>query len=700
MPRSPALVLAIALLALPLGAGQTEAQGQARAATAAAPLASPLPPARPRASPLPQAQQQAPQARQPAPPPRQAALPVTGDGGLRRALAQGRAGNWAQAAATAAAAGPVAVAVVEWHRLRAGEGDWRDVARFAAAHPDWPGLAQKRARGEESLSAAWPGAQAVIDWFGGRAPATGDGVVTLVRALVEAGRRDEAERVAVRAWREMVLSEGQEAALLARFGAALAAHHGERLDMLLWRNARAAAERQAARMGGGHRALAAARLGLRARADGVNALIAAVPASLAGDPGLAFERFDWRMDRQLHDSAAELLLERSAAGTLGRPEAWARGRTFLARQALASGDARRAYRLAAGHGLDDGAQFADLEWFAGWVALRWLNDPGTALRHFERLRVRVGSPISLARAGYWEGRAHEVMGNAEAARLAFAFAAEHQTAFYGLLAAERAGIAMSPLLAGDPPAPSTAAGRIAREPLLQAALLLRAAGEWHTARTFFLALAGRLDAAELAALGDLALEIGEPNWAVNVSKQAANREIVLVRAGFPLTWLDRADLPVPNDLVLAIARRESEFDPAVVSPADARGLMQVLPGTGAMMARRLDIAFDPARLTTDPVFNARLGAAYLRELKSEFGPSLALVAAGYNAGPGRPRAWVQERGDPRGMDHDALIDWIERVPFAETRNYIMRVAESLYVYRARLNGGPVPIRLTDALRGR
>ncbi len=665
MPRRVALALAV--LIAPLAPVTGLAQSAAQAASPVAPLVSPR-------------------------------APLRADGVTGRALAAGRAGDWARARALAEPAGPVAVALVEWHRLRAGEGDWRDIARFAAAQPDWPGVAGLRNRGEASLSERYPGAEAVIGYFEGRAPATGDGAVTLVRALVEAGRDSEAEAVAVRAWRELALSEGQEAALIARFGAALDGHHAERLDMLLWQGARAGAGRQAARMGAGHRALAAARLALRAREDGVNGLINAVPAALADDPGLAFERFDWRMNRRLHDTAGDLILERSEAGTLGRPEAWARGRAFLARQALAAGDARRAYRLAAGHGLDDGASFADLEWFAGWVALRWLDDPATALRHFQRLRVRVGSPISLGRAGYWEGRAHEAMGDTEAARLAYAFAAEHQTAFYGLLAAERIGLPMDPVLAGEPP--RAAARDLAGTPLLQAALLLRGAGEWHAARSFLLALARQLDGPGLAALGEVTLALGEPNWAVNVSKLAATREEVLVRAGFPLTSLGEADLPAPSDLTLAIARRESEFDPAVVSPANARGLMQVLPGTGEMMARRLGIGFQESRLTTDPEFNARLGAAYLAQLIDEFGPALTLVTAGYNAGPGRPRNWVRDLGDPRRMDRDALVDWIERVPFAETRNYIMRVAESLYVYRARLNGGPVEIRLYDDLRGR
>lgn len=620
---------------------------------------------------------------------------------LALALETGRAGDWSAAARQVAPAGPRAAALLEWHRLRAGEGDWRAAQRFSAAHPDWPDLGRILTIAEAGLAETAP-AQAIVDFFAGRPPATGAGAVALVTALAITGERDDAAAAARHAWVSLSLSAEQEDALRAAQGAALAAVDAERLDMLLWRHRRSEAERQAARMGGGWPALAAARLALAARETGVDARIAAVPADLADDPGLAFERFDWRMNRRLHDTAADLILERSAAGTLGRPEAWARGRAFLARQALAAGDARRAWQLAAGHGLVAGAAFADMEWFAGFVALRHLGDPATALGHFRRLRVGVSTPISLSRAAYWEGRAHQALDDPLNAAAAYAFAAEHQTSFYGQLAAERAGLPMDPALAGTAP-PAPAAPEIAGAPLLESALLLRTAGEWHLARRFFLHLAGSLPDAALPGLGDLALALDEPNWAVQLARGAAARgtgtSAELVRAAFPLTWMAGATLPVPVELALAIARRESEFDPQVVSPANAQGLMQLLPGTGRLMADRLGRDFDAAQLRDDPAFNVALGAAYLEQLREEFGPALALVAAGYNAGPGRPRRWIAELGDPRLMDDDALTDWIEHVPFAETRSYIMRVAETLQVYRARLAGGPVPWTLTETLRG-
>jgi soluble lytic murein transglycosylase len=367
---------------------------------------------------------------------------------------------------------------------------------------------------------------------------------------------------------------------------------------------------------------------------------------------------------------------------------------------MGEGAFQRAYELAALHGLQDGTSFVDLEWLAGFIALVHLQKPDIALNHFRALRVRVSSPISLGRAGYWEGRAHEARGDAIAALAAYEFAAEHQSSFYGQLAADRLGLVLDHAIGVPRAYPNWRETPLAQSDLLAAALALRDAGRWQEARRFVLSLARTLsDEAQFGALGDLLLALGEPNLALNVAKIAVQAEILLPDAYFPVTDLAQGRFDVPMDLVKAIARRESEFDPAVVSSADARGLMQVLPGTAQMMARKLGVPFDASTLTRDAALNARFGAAYLDDLRKEFGPSLALVAAGYNAGPGRPRQWIQSLGDPRDPSVD-IVTWVESVPFAETRNYIMRVAESQVVYRALLAGQPQRPEVDKLLRGK
>lgn len=591
-------------------------------------------------------------------------------------------------------AGPIGARIAEWRHLRAAGTDLAALDRFLTDHPHWPNIDQIQRRAE-LLLADLPD-DAALRFFATRPPVSTAGWVILARALAASGATDGAVAIARRLWRESPLTEGEAQALMDRFGPQLADLHEVRLTEMLWQSAADDARRLIPRVASGPAALANARLALQARGQGVTPLIEAVPAALAGDPGLAFDRFAWRIHHGLLDEAAALLADLPPEA-LGRPEAWAQGRQRLARRAFIAGDYPLVYRLAAPHGLTDGAVMVDLEWLAGYVALRHLNRPADARRHFTRLRDRVSSPISLSRGAYWEGLAYEALGQPEQARAAWDFAAGHQTAFYGQLAAERLGIPLDEALLNPAPNPDWRQTRLAQSDLVQAAILLHQAGDWHEARRFTMHLARNLDdPAEMGALADLWLARGEPNFAVNIAKHAVTVGHVLMPAYFPLTGLERQDLPAPPDLVIAIARRESEFDPAVISHADARGLMQVLPATGQLTARRLGLPFEESRLITDPDFNALLGAGYLDEMIDRFG-AYSLVAAAYNAGPGRPARWIGEFGDPRDPDVDP-VDWVERIPFTETRNYVMRVLESVVIYRALMTGRR-DITLTGLLQG-
>lgn len=626
-------------------------------------------------------------------------LPAQADeaAALRSALAAAGARDWAGAAAAARGAGATGPDIIEWMRLRAGEGTLTDYEGFLARRPDWPGLALVRQRGEVAVARSTQ-PDRVLAWFGTGRPTSPAGAMALVGALQQAGKRAEADTAAASAWRDMNFDPAQETAFLALAPQPRDSHE-RRLDRLLWDGRIAEAQRMLPRVGEGWRALAQARIALRENKDGVNPLIAAVPAALAGDPGLAHDRFQWRMNKGLRDGAAELIQERSDTDTLGRPAAWAPRRANLARALMEEGKPRAAWRVAASHGLTGGGQFADLEFLAGFLALRKLNDPATALGHFQRLRAAVATPISLSRALYWEGRAEEAAGREAAARAAYQAAARHSSAYYGLLAAERLGLPLDASLLSDARPSDWRQAGFARSSVLAAGRLLLQAGDRGNGKRFLLQLAEGLTGEDLDRLADMALAMNEPHVAVLLSKQAAEQGRIIPRAYFPVSSMVPDGLPVSRALALAIARRESEFDPAVISPAGARGLMQVMPGTAEMMAKETGQPYAQGRLTTDPAYNVTLGAAYLKKLVDEFGPAVALVAAGYNAGPGRPRRWITEFGDPRAPGVD-VVDWVEIVPITETRTYIMRVVESLVIYRARLRGQAGPVRVTAELSGR
>ena len=616
--------------------------------------------------------------------------------GLRTALSAAGAEDWA--AATAAAEGQVSDDIVQWLRLRSGEGQLGEYEAFLQRRPDWPGLGLLREKGEAAVARS-TSAERVLAWFNGGQPETVEGSFALIRAYTALGQTDAARAEAVRAWLALSFTAEQEAALLEAYPKALAQVNETRLDRLLWDGEATEAARMLPRVGADWRKLAEARIALREESPGVDAKLKAVPAALSNNPGLAYERFIWRMRKDRYEEAATLIVDSSSsAETLGRPEDWAERRALLARRLLRDGDPRMAYRVAASHHLAGGSDYADLEFIAGFVALRHLGDAQAGLDHFRRLTAAVSTPISLARGAYWEGRALDQLGQTDAARAAFARAAQNHTAYYGLLAAERQGMPLDPEILGRQQYPDWQTASFADSSVLQAAILLQQAGDRALAKRFLLHLAEGLNAQELGQLGDMALSLDEPHFAVLIGKQAAERGIILPRVYYPVTDLVPDGLAVSRALALSIARRESEFDPGVVSPAGARGLMQVMPETARMMATKLGKGFDRARLTSDPAYNAALGSEYLKQLLEEFGPSIALIASGYNAGPGRPRAWVEQFGDPRRDDVD-VVDWVEMIPFSETRTYVMRVAESVVIYRAKLKGEAGPIDITGELKG-
>ena len=324
------------------------------------------------------------------------------------------------------------------------------------------------------------------------------------------------------------------------------------------------------------------------------------------------------------------------------------------------------------------------------------------MQHFKNHRAAIKSPISRGRAGYWIGRTYEALGETDAAATSYADGAQFQTSFYGLLAAERGGLQTDPDLAGSEEFPDWKSSDLAQRDLFEAGLLLQASGELNLAERFWTHLAESLDRTEASQLGKAAIDIGQPHLAVMIGKRVARRGITLHAPYYPLHPLIDEDLPMAPEMSLAIARRESEFDASVQSGVGARGLMQIMPGTGREVAkslRRVGV-HTTERLITDPFYNAKLGATYLSQLAGRFNGNVVLMSAGYNAGPSRPRRWMQLFGDPRkARDKFDVIDWIEHIPFRETRNYVMRVTESLPIYRARLREDALPIPFSAELSG-
>ena len=563
----------------------------------------------------------------------------------------------------------------------------------------WPGAAKRAQATERVLEGGGLRPQSIIDWFAGAAPTTPEGAMALASAYQATGAPQKATAVIRDVWRTKPFEADVQRQMLTRFGALLTADdHAAREDMLLYGAQGPAAHDLLPLLSPDQQALAQARMALRSGASNADALVSALPASVRDAPGVGYEAA-LRQERRGDISGALAFIPQLPTAL---PDSDSQARMWRLRKelvigALKTGDSRGAYRAASDSGVTVGQDGAEAEFYAGWLALDRLKDPKLADDHFARLQAIGASPITVSRALYWRGRAAEAAGDELNAKLFYADGAKYQTAFYGQLAAAKAGLTQL-TLGKDPAINAADRSRFEDRDEIRAARLLGDIGAKDTFRSFALALAATLpSAAEEAQLVDIARDYGEQELSMKVVRTAAQHGFILPERGYPIRT---ASLPsgVETALVLGITREESGFDPRVRSGAGAEGMMQLMPGTASVLARRMGYSYGPGRLQ-DADFNMQLGSAYLGKLVSDFSGSYVMAAAAYNAGPGRPAEWTAYCGDPRSSSTDPA-DYIECIPFSETRNYVMRVLEATEVYRARLAGGSAPLALpADLKRG-
>ncbi len=614
----------------------------------------------------------------------------TGDEALlTRMVERAEDGQWVAARDAARRTGErAATDAYEWLRLRQdGIDDFERMAAWVEAHPGWPSESRIQVRGELALDGSTGDAR-VIRFFDRFAPKTGPAATRYALALERAGRPGDARVIAKEAWLGKNLGAADERRLLGAFGKTLAPLHAERLDALIWKTYLSDAERHLSRVPRDIRRLGEARIALLRAKGNVDGLVKQVPAALKDDPGLNYARMHWRKKKGLTTSAEAMMVSASTRGQLGQPGKWADERAVFVRGAIKDGDLRRAYTLAAGNGLSEGVAFAELEWLAGWLALRKLDEPEKALAHFSRLLDGVVTPVSRARAAFWAGEASAEMGRTEEAIRWHGIAAEYSSAFYGQLSAKRLHGNLSH---GVPRRIEARRGPCVTDPSVDVGSALALGGAIVEARLFFYhALELCASPEEAKALGLHAEGLGAFRISVGIGSKLRRKSIFIPEISHPILSMTRkgcTDIAAPERaLVLSVIRQESGFDARARSGAGARGLMQVMPGTGKMTAKAAGLPYSLSRLSSERDYNARIGQCYLSQLLERFDGSYPLAIAGYNAGPGRVDRWLREFGDPRTGEID-LIDWIERIPFRETRNYVQRVLEGMNIYRARLARG-------------
>ncbi len=617
---------------------------------------------------------------------------------VEAALKAAKSGDGARVQAVmAATADPLARKIALW-ALADATPDWLNWAQADEARRElagWPRASRRQVAAEKLINQSGLSPHAMVAWFGDQAPVTPQGAMALASALRADGQAGKGAEVIRRAWRTLPSDSATQQDMRARFADVLTtADDVAREDFLLYGPQDQTAQDLLPLLPPDRQAVAQARMALKRRDRGAADLIAALPAADQSDPGIIYERL-----MALHEAgdvygALSLIgyLPAELPSEAAADKLWRHGSLVI--EALQMGDSARAYQAATHAGVATGTAAAEAQFFAGWIALSRLKDPARADAHFARLATLSQSPITQARAFYWRGRAAEAQGDPVAAQLFYAQAARHQTTFYGQLAAARGG-ATKIVLGHDPVVTPAARAAFEANDAVAAARLLARIGNHEGFRTFVTGLSESLpDAVSEAQLVDLAVVQGEQELAMRVVRNAAKRGFILPERGYPVR-MPPGDVSAPETaFILGIVRQESSFDPMARSGTGALGMMQLMPATARGVARRSGLG---AGRLEDPDYNMRVGSAFLGQLVDQFSGSYVLAAAAYNAGPGRPNQWTSVCGDPRGSESDPL-DFVECIPFSETRDYVMRVLEATQVYRARLNGGEAPLTLRADLR--
>lgn len=574
---------------------------------------------------------------------------------------------------------PLGRDIATWLDLRSKRNDpfFATATQFIKSHGHWPLMGAVQQTAEETMPVSLS-AQEKLRWFDSNTPVTNQGVIEYVDALLAQNQKTKAQGIIRKWWQNDLSSPEIQRSFYQKYQTYLRNDdHVQRLRLLLDSGYITAARNLSAVMPPAYQGYTNARIALSQNQGGVESALKRVDRSLRDDEGLLYDRLKWRRQKNLNEGMVEILVQQPYATQLYNPGAWWFERHVLIRRYIDDERYADAYALATDHKQKEGAPFAEAEFLAGWLALSYLKQPKSAFQHFQKLYENVETPISKARGAYWAGRAAEAGGNKKSAQDWYRLAASFQPAFYGVLANKKLSVPVRFSKQGFSQADWDKWTRDARA---HAAILFYKAGMVDESLAFFLRMANddNLSEGQYAALITMADMAGDTRSSVKVYKAAARQGYPMRGYGYPVRQFpETSNLPLA--LVHGIIRQESEFHPVAVSHANAYGLMQLLPGTARNTARSVRTQYNKGWLTTRPDYNVKLGSAYLNSLLERYDGALPLAAAAYNAGPGRVDAWIKLYGDPR-TDYQDPLNWFEKIPFSETRNYVQRVLEGYYAY--------------------
>ena len=570
-----------------------------------------------------------------------------------------------------------------------------DYLTFINNNPNYPRINRLRYLAEHKINLNKTSPIVVYKWFNGKEPLSGFGKIKLGEIYISQGNVEKGSALIKEGWVKARLSKGNIKYLRKKYKKFISSEdHVKRADWLAWEGKHWDLKRMLRYLPKDYQLLYTARQILISKSYGVDNAIKNVPAKFKNNIGLQYDRLKWRRKRGRLESSLEILLKIPKANDkVTRPDLWAKERIILSRSLIYKKNYPLAYRVASNHsivaGSEDGVvEYAEAEWFSGWVALRFLNDPNMALQHFKNFYNNVGYPISLSRGSYWIGQTYKALNNNQKSKEWFLESSKYLTTYYGQLSFREIYPNKPFSLDEDLIVAEKYSKQFNKNKLIKTVRILHELNKTKYSKDIIKHLA-QIDVengTELLA-GQLAIEIDRYDYGIQVAKKASYEKRFYNTINYPIIEtpkiVNNKTMP-KKELVLSVIRQESEFDTKANSSAGARGLMQLMTYTAKLVAKQAKLPYRKKGLQTDPDYNIKLGSFYLASLLEQYEGSYPFALAAYNAGPKRVKYWKKINSNPQA-GKISYVDWIELIKFRETRNYVQRVLENINVYRYILN---------------
>ncbi len=578
----------------------------------------------------------------------------------------------------------VARKIIIWRWLIAADGvsSKKDLENFFQSSTTWPKINKVKAKIESKK--VTNDIKKTLDWFQENPPITPIAKIKLSEILIKNNFIEEGNWLLKETWVNNSFSYSEEKYILKSYKNIITnSENTKRLENLIWKRQWSSANRQLKRVSSDIKQFSIAKIKLSRRRGNVDQAIKNVPKSLINEESLIYERVKWRRKARLEKPSLELLL--SYHGEYSYPKKWWKEINYHTRKQLSYKNYKLATKILEQYNLSSKDYLSEAQWLAGWLSLTFNKDYKSAYKYFSKMFLEVKTPISKARASYWAGKASEEIGNKEDLKIWYDRAAAYPATFYGQLALKKLNRELF-LPSQNTEFDQDEFKKFKENELVRALILLLQVENRKLSRIFAMHLVDQANnTKDILMLSKILKDFNQVSFSIFVGKKAIYNNIYIPSLNFPVPSTELMNLinkntEIPLPVTLAITRQESAFDVKAKSRAGARGLMQLMPRTARITAKKNNYKYKRIYLTSRPAYNVRIGSFYFKEMLDKFNGSYVLALAAYNAGPSRVNRWLKIYGDPRKNEIDP-VTWMELIPISETRNYVQRVIEGIYMYR-------------------